>query len=179
MGFLLLPRRQRQLAAKLLGAATVTWILWRLVLVGGREGSISGGQILENVPAQRQAAQANYEADNTPPPQNGPPVPAAKVTAEKNAKSHSSRSSSSSKNNLKGGEEQGGVIAAPHNPEGPGEMGRPVVVNSPDPDTKRKIDEGWQNNAFNQYVSDMISVHRTLPDFRRVSLLFKHNYLIT
>jgi polypeptide N-acetylgalactosaminyltransferase len=102
------------------------------------------------------------------------------VAAEKNAESHSSRSSSSSpsRNNLKGGQEQGGVLAAPHNPEGPGEMGRPVVVDSPDPDTKRKIDEGWQNNAFNQYVSDMISVHRTLPDFRRVSLLFKHNYII-
>jgi hypothetical protein len=178
MGFLLLPRRQRQLAAKLLGAATVTWIFWRLVLVGGGEGSISGGQIPENVPAQRQATQANYEADITPPPQNGPPAAAAKVAAEKNAESHSS-SSSPSRNNMKGGQEQGGVIAAPVNPEGPGEMGRPVVVDSPDPDTKRKIDEGWQNNAFNQYVSDMISVHRTLPDFRRVSLLSKRNYIIT
>jgi len=31
----------------------------------------------------------------------------------------------------------------------------------------RKIyDDGWQNNAFNQYVSDQISLHRSLKDVR-------------
>ncbi|KAK9739510.1 hypothetical protein QE152_g8971 [Popillia japonica] len=33
-------------------------------------------------------------------------------------------------------------------------------------EVKKLVDEGWQKNAFNQYVSDMISVHRTLPDPR-------------
>ena len=31
---------------------------------------------------------------------------------------------------------------------------------------RRKFDEGWQKNAFNQYASDMISLHRSLPDVR-------------
>jgi polypeptide N-acetylgalactosaminyltransferase len=63
-------------------------------------------------------------------------------------------------------EEDDNVIAPPQNPAGPGEMGRPVRIENPDPETKRKLDEGWQKNAFNQYVSDMISVHRSLPDHR-------------
>ncbi len=31
---------------------------------------------------------------------------------------------------------------------------------------KKAVDDGWLKNAFNQYVSDMISVRRTLPDPR-------------
>lgn len=48
-----------------------------------------------------------------------------------------------------------------------GEFGVPVTfpanVSS---DVKKLIDEGWQKNAFNQYASDLISVHRKLPDPR-------------
>ncbi|KAK6057417.1 hypothetical protein COOONC_05066 [Cooperia oncophora] len=32
------------------------------------------------------------------------------------------------------------------------------------PEEKKKYDLGFQNNAFNQYASDMISIHRTLPE---------------
>jgi polypeptide N-acetylgalactosaminyltransferase len=32
-------------------------------------------------------------------------------------------------------------------------------------------EEGWQKNAFNQYVSDLISLHRSLPDLRLVLYL--------
>lgn len=59
-----------------------------------------------------------------------------------------------------------GVLAPPHDPDGPGELGKPVKVDSPSKEVKKKIDKGWADNAFNQYVSDMISVHRTLPDPR-------------
>lgn len=58
------------------------------------------------------------------------------------------------------------VIPPPQKPDGPGEMGKPVKIENPDKETKKKIDLGWKNNAFNQVVSDMISVHRSLPDMR-------------
>ncbi|XP_044731231.1 putative polypeptide N-acetylgalactosaminyltransferase 9 isoform X2 [Chrysoperla carnea] len=49
----------------------------------------------------------------------------------------------------------------------PGEMGRPVVLpKNLTKDIKKIVDDGWQNNAFNQYVSDLISVRRSLPDPR-------------
>ncbi|XP_067626515.1 putative polypeptide N-acetylgalactosaminyltransferase 9 isoform X2 [Eurosta solidaginis] len=49
----------------------------------------------------------------------------------------------------------------------PGEMGKPVVLpTNMTAEMKKAVDDGWASNAFNQYVSDMISVHRTLPDPR-------------
>jgi len=58
------------------------------------------------------------------------------------------------------------VIQAPVDLDAPGEMGRPVKLDNADPETKKLIDKGWQDNAFNQYASDLISLHRTLPDQR-------------
>ena len=58
------------------------------------------------------------------------------------------------------------VLLAPGAADGPGEMGKPVKIDKPDPETKKLIDEGWKTHAFNQYVSDQISVHRSLPDLR-------------
>ncbi|ESN92578.1 hypothetical protein HELRODRAFT_69922 [Helobdella robusta] len=34
------------------------------------------------------------------------------------------------------------------------------------PEEKVKFESGWQSNAFNQYASDLMSLHRTLPDVR-------------
>nr|CAD7450893.1 unnamed protein product [Timema bartmani] len=48
-----------------------------------------------------------------------------------------------------------------------GEMGEPVVLPvNLSADLKEMVDYGWSRNEFNQYVSDLISVHRTLPDLR-------------
>ena len=45
---------------------------------------------------------------------------------------------------------------------GPGENGKPYKVDTEtmDKKIKKRIERGWQNNAFNEYVSDLISVHR-------------------
>jgi polypeptide N-acetylgalactosaminyltransferase len=50
----------------------------------------------------------------------------------------------------------------------PGEMGKPVEINKSDllPGELQKYEDGFEKNAFNAYVSDMISLHRSLPDIR-------------
>ncbi|XP_014483748.1 PREDICTED: putative polypeptide N-acetylgalactosaminyltransferase 9 [Dinoponera quadriceps] len=71
--------------------------------------------------------------------------------------------------NQAGPEQGGGVLAAPREPDAaaPGEMGRPVILpTNISAQTKKLVDDGWLNNAFNQYASDLISVHRSLPDPR-------------
>ncbi|XP_017077989.1 putative polypeptide N-acetylgalactosaminyltransferase 9 isoform X2 [Drosophila eugracilis] len=51
--------------------------------------------------------------------------------------------------------------------ENPGELGKPVRLPKEMPEEMKKaVDDGWTKNAFNQYVSDLISVHRNLPDPR-------------
>ena len=49
-----------------------------------------------------------------------------------------------------------------------GEGGKAVIIEKEklSPEERKKYDDGWQNNAFNQYASDMISLHRTLDDVR-------------
>ena len=51
---------------------------------------------------------------------------------------------------------------------GPGEMGNPVRINKDklSPEERIKYDNGWKDNAFNQYASDMISLRRSLADGR-------------
>ncbi|XP_041979077.1 putative polypeptide N-acetylgalactosaminyltransferase 9 isoform X3 [Aricia agestis] len=65
------------------------------------------------------------------------------------------------------GNEGLGVIAAPGSDNAPGELGKPVVLpKNISEDAKLAVSEGWKKNAFNQYVSDLISIRRKLPDPR-------------
>ncbi len=50
----------------------------------------------------------------------------------------------------------------------PGEMGNAVRIKKDKltEEERKKYDDGWKNNAFNQYVSDMISFRRNLADVR-------------
>uniref|UniRef100_A0A158Q7I8 Polypeptide N-acetylgalactosaminyltransferase n=1 Tax=Elaeophora elaphi TaxID=1147741 RepID=A0A158Q7I8_9BILA len=49
----------------------------------------------------------------------------------------------------------------------PGEGGKAVIIdrNKLTLSEKRIYDDGFSKNAFNQYVSDMISIHRSLPSY--------------
>lgn len=59
------------------------------------------------------------------------------------------------------------IPPADNSPDAPGEMGRPVVLpTNITAELKKQVDDGWLKNAFNQYASDLISVHRSLPDPR-------------
>ncbi|VVC95663.1 unnamed protein product [Leptidea sinapis] len=60
-----------------------------------------------------------------------------------------------------------GVIAAPGSDNAPGELGKPVILpKNISEEAKAAVSEGWKKNAFNQYVSDLISIRRKLPDPR-------------
>lgn len=56
----------------------------------------------------------------------------------------------------------GGIII-PHDPNGPGEDGKPVVISA-----KEKLNEkdGYNKYAFNEYASAKISLERSIPDTR-------------
>lgn len=56
----------------------------------------------------------------------------------------------------------GGVII-PHDPNGPGEDGKPVVVSAKE---KHNEKDGYNKYAFNEYASAKISLERSIPDTR-------------
>ncbi|CAH2096412.1 unnamed protein product [Euphydryas editha] len=68
-------------------------------------------------------------------------------------------------------------LSAIKNKEFPlGNFGKPVHTKDNIKGTIRMlVEKGWQDNAFNQFISDMIPVDRTLPDFRNEWCL-KRNY---
>lgn len=51
--------------------------------------------------------------------------------------------------------------------ENPGEMGAGVdLPNNLSIEIQKLVDEGFKKNGFNQYISDLISFQRTVPDLR-------------
>lgn len=56
----------------------------------------------------------------------------------------------------------GGMII-PHDPNGPGEDGKPVVISAKEKPNEK---DGYNKYAFNEYASAKISLERSIPDTR-------------
>jgi polypeptide N-acetylgalactosaminyltransferase len=57
-----------------------------------------------------------------------------------------------------------------------GANGNGISIRAPPPHIKKKIDEGWSKHEFNEFVSDLISVNRTLMDIRSHYCKTQTNY---
>lgn len=150
MGF---PRR-RSLWLKVAVLATAVWVTVCFLLYTEDRAAAVQGLAPSGVAMPQQAAAAN-----------GFVPPAAPFRKETSGNIFSNKA----KLNQAGPEQGGGVLAVPRDPDAvaAGEMGRPVILpTNMSTQTKKLVDDGWLNNAFNQYASDLISVHRSLPDPR-------------
>lgn len=58
------------------------------------------------------------------------------------------------------------VIPPPNEQTSYGELGRPVILKNLTIAQQNLVKVGWENNAFNQYISDLISLNRSLPEVR-------------
>ncbi|XP_045516567.1 putative polypeptide N-acetylgalactosaminyltransferase 9 isoform X4 [Pieris brassicae] len=131
--------RRRTLILKAVLILTALWFMVALLTTNGATRNAIGA-----APIEYEDAEAK-------------PLKMAKPTATK-------RKSESYGNNLSDGL---GVIAAPGSDNAPGELGKPVVLpKNMSEEAKTAVSEGWKKNAFNQYVSDLISIRRKLPDPR-------------
>ncbi|KAL0839006.1 hypothetical protein ABMA28_017003 [Loxostege sticticalis] len=132
--------RRRTLILKAVLVLTALWFMVALLTTnGGTRNSIGAPPAIEYEDAEAK------------------PLKMAKPTSTK-------RKSESYGNNLSDGL---GVLAAPGSDNAPGELGKPVVLpKNISEDAKLAVSEGWKKNAFNQYVSDLISIRRKLPDPR-------------
>ncbi|KAM3962648.1 polypeptide N-acetylgalactosaminyltransferase 9 isoform 2-T2 [Aphomia sociella] len=131
--------RRRTLILKAVLILTALWFMVALLTTNGGSRNAIGAPAVEYEDAEAK------------------PLKMAKPTSVK-------RKSESYGNNLSDGL---GVLAAPGSDNAPGELGKPVVLpKNISEDTKQAVSEGWKKNAFNQYVSDLISIRRKLPDPR-------------
>ena len=48
----------------------------------------------------------------------------------------------------------------------PGENGEPVHLSNTSTEIRRKVERGWKHHEFNEFVSDLIALNRSLPDPR-------------
>ena len=55
------------------------------------------------------------------------------------------------------------LTSEPRDPSGPGEMGKPVKTEAKD---SVMVAQGWKHASFNEFVSDLISLERALPEKR-------------
>ncbi len=151
---ILIPRRHRSLICKLLVLIPVAWLTIAFLLYSDHHGEVPDGG--GGIPVGGGGSASGSGSGEARPLQQQQQPPSSdrhksKVILEANRDPE---------------HRDLGVMPPPRDPNAPGELGKAVKIDNPEPDVKKQIDDGWQNNAFNQYVSDLISVHRSLPDPR-------------
>jgi polypeptide N-acetylgalactosaminyltransferase len=160
---MIFPRRYRSLLYKLVIVVPLTWLVVVMLFYSDKR---SGGGAEQNSAAEAAEKAAAEPLVQPRPDTNAPSKESGGGDETKEEPANERKEEEEEKERRRQEANNRPVLAMPYDPDAPGEMGKPVKVEKPDKDTKKKIDDGWQDNAFNQYVSDMISVHRRLPDPR-------------
>lgn len=149
MGFL---SRRRSFLLKLVVIVGTAWFTVAFLLYSENREPINSVQI----PVQQVPVNIPIQEEPNPPA-------ALKVDEKKEEKQYEDRIEQD--NNRDDESNDKGVLQLPQ--EKFGELGKAVVLPANlSTDVKKIVDEGWAKNAFNQYVSDLISVRRELPDPR-------------
>eukprot|EP00093_Oithona_nana_P000044 00044.XXX_1633_337_1 [CDS] Oithona nana genome sequencing. len=159
-----IPRRHRSLVYKLLILIPVAWLTIAFLYYNGRADGVAGNA-LPNALQQHQNPIQPSESDENAAVSD---VFVNDILNTGNSGNRNLHAKYSLLFRWKNDPERHaeGVVPPPRDPNAPGEMGKPVKLDNPEPETKKLIDDGWKNNAFNQYASDIISLHRSLPDPR-------------
>ena len=174
--------RRRFFVAKLLVALPVVWVVVLLLMMERRDTPLDDTPLSADVrgPAPMRSAREAIESVLGPSQRLIRSRGAAEVPPDRSASGDSggepvwgvageeggAAGPPAAPDGSRGGEQRG-VLLPPQAASGPGEDGKPVVLPKTLTAEKQKlVDKGWKDNAFNQYVSDMISPHRTLPDVR-------------
>jgi len=160
-----IPRRHRSLVYKLLILIPVAWLTIAFLMYNGNTNALNNAAAA--VLPDAAAVVAGNSASGTG---NGGSATGANaaVVAGDNMPGGGGVSATVKVDRWKNDPERHGegVAPPPRDPNAPGELGKAVKFDNPEPETKKLIDKGWKDNAFNQYASDIISLHRTLPDPR-------------
>ncbi|XP_076361444.1 putative polypeptide N-acetylgalactosaminyltransferase 9 [Tachypleus tridentatus] len=149
----ILPRR-RSVVIKILVLVLVTWFLFTILLTSNDKTNTDKAIEIRNIPNKHVVLENKK-------------LPEVKKLAFKNYKPkvHHKYDNKSVVTDVSGSQGHG-VLTPPTDPDGPGEMGKPVKLNNLTQSQQAMVQQGWDKNAFNQYVSDLLSLHRSLPDVR-------------
>lgn len=160
----LLPRR-RSLLLKLVLVVPATWLVVTLLVAYNDRYRVQ--EVADDALPQQQAkVEAQDALAGGEEAERAPPLARRRASREERIKRGSKAEAAPVVGGPENGEEGAGVLPPPRHPDGPGEMGRPVKLNNLTAEQEKLVKQGWDRNAFNQYISDMISLHRTLPDVR-------------
>ncbi|XP_037971249.2 putative polypeptide N-acetylgalactosaminyltransferase 9 isoform X1 [Plutella xylostella] len=142
--------RRRTWIIKTLLVGTALWFMVALITHGGRNSIEGSAQVEYDEPEAKSFKSSKRKSE-----------PAAYGSNLSDAQSHFNWI-------IRLADDGGlGVLAAPGADTALGELGKPVVLpKNISEETKLAVSEGWKKNAFNQYISDLISVRRKLPDPR-------------